>query len=71
MLTVQPDTRSENVKFHEASDGKISDKSSLMILKAHSVAPLPVVSGHVDKWRSQSLMQAMSMKPRKLSAVLS
>ena len=27
--------------------------------------------GHVDKWRSQSLMQAMSMKPRKLSAVLS
>jgi len=26
---------------------------------------------HVDKWRSQSLMQAMSMKPRKLSAVLS
>ena len=29
------------------------------------------VLGHVDKWRSQSLMQAMSMKPRKLSAVLS
>jgi len=27
--------------------------------------------GHVDKWRSHSLMQAMSMKPRKLSAVLS
>ena len=27
--------------------------------------------GHVDKWRSQSLMQAISMKPRKLSAVLS
>ncbi len=30
-----------------------------------------IVLGHVDKWRSQSLMQAMSMKPRKLSAVLS
>src|SRR5690606_15811454 len=30
-----------------------------------------VMLGHVDKWRSQSLMQAMSMKPRKLSAVLS
>ena len=27
--------------------------------------------GHVDKWRSQSLIQAMSMKPRTLSAVLS
>ncbi|HEY0213842.1 MAG TPA: DNA methyltransferase [Paenirhodobacter sp.] len=27
--------------------------------------------GHVDKWRSQSMMQATSMKPRKLSAVLS
>ena len=27
--------------------------------------------GHVDKWRSQSLMQATSTKPRKLSAVLS
>ena len=27
--------------------------------------------GHVDKWRSQRRMQAMSMKPRKLAAVLS
>ncbi len=27
--------------------------------------------GHVDKWRSRSRMEAMSMKPRKLSAVLS
>ena len=27
--------------------------------------------GHVDKWRSQRRMDAMSMKPRKLSAVLS
>ena len=27
--------------------------------------------GHVDKWRSHSLMQARSTKPRKLSAVLS
>ena len=27
--------------------------------------------GHVDKWRSQSLMHAMSTKPRKLAAVFS
>jgi len=27
--------------------------------------------GHVDKWRSQRRMDVMSMKPRKLSAVLS
>ena len=27
--------------------------------------------GHVDKWRSQSRIDVMSMKPRKLSAVLS
>lgn len=30
-----------------------------------------VFLGHVDKWRSHSLMQATSTKPRKLSAVLS
>ncbi|WP_231486652.1 AAA family ATPase [Paracoccus pantotrophus] len=36
-----------------------------------SLATNDPVLGHVDKWRSQSLMQAMSMKPRKLSAVLS
>ena len=27
--------------------------------------------GHVDKWRSQRRIDVMSMKPRKLSAVLS
>ena len=27
--------------------------------------------GHVDKWRSQRRIEVMSMKPRKLSAVLS
>ena len=27
--------------------------------------------GHVDKWRSQMRIEVMSMKPRKLSAVLS
>jgi len=27
--------------------------------------------GHVDKWRNQSRIEVMSMKPRKLSAVLS
>ena len=29
------------------------------------------VLGHVDKWRSQRRIDVMSMKPRKLSAVLS
>ena len=27
--------------------------------------------GHVDRWRTQSRMDVMSMKPRKLAAVLS
>lgn len=36
-------------------------------VSAFNLAPL----GHVDKWRSQILMQATSTKPRKLSAVLS
>jgi len=35
------------------------------------VLTLGAVLGHVDKWRSHSLMQATSTKPRKLSAVLS
>ena len=30
-----------------------------------------VALGHVDKWRSHSRIEVMSMKPRKLSAVLS
>ena len=29
------------------------------------------VLGHVDKWRSQRRIEVMSMKPKKLSAVLS
>ena len=29
------------------------------------------ILGHVDKWRSQRRIDVMSMKPRKLSAVLS
>ena len=31
----------------------------------------PVGLGHVDKWRTQRRIDVMSMKPRKLSAVLS
>ena len=38
-------------------------------------APLPALMlmllGHVDKWRIQRRIDVMSMKPRKLSAVLS
>lgn len=40
-------------------------------LRRHKADPMdPERVGHVDEWRSQSLMQAMSMKPRRLSAVL-
>ena len=36
-----------------------------------NVVGLEIDLGHVDKWRSQRRIDVMSMKPRKLSAVLS
>ena len=47
--------------------GRQEAKSIIATLRTMRRAEL----GHVDKCRSQSLMQATSMKPRKLSAVLS
>lgn len=37
----------------------------------HALGAVDGILGHVDKWRSQRRIDVMSMKPRKLSAVLS
>ena len=56
-------------------EGKLARTIGVVNVPTSSIAreadvALPIL-GHVDKWRSHSLMQATSTKPRKLSAVLS
>ena len=56
---------------------QMDDASTLdLLLSYHKDSPIspagvPYALGHVDKWRSQMRIEVMSMKPRKLSAVLS
>lgn len=66
MLELKPQCFSSECPGRALFD-QIADKWSMMVLTVIDDGPL----GHVDKWRSHSLMQATSTKPRKLSAVLS
>jgi len=51
---------------------KLANLPTYPVFTSHLAIALKTMAvGHVDKWRSQSLMQATSTKPRKLSAVLS
>ena len=59
--------------LHAASKGIVASASLDQTIKIWSFDSLELLAslGHVDKWRSHRRIDVMSMKPRKLSAVLS
>jgi hypothetical protein len=65
-----PSARSHFLRSGKRILARTSDKLHRQICLGEDKEALEKL-GHVDKWRSQRRIDVMSMKPRKLSAVLS